>query len=177
MTIETSLHAFGEEERGLTRGVAATDDDDRRSGAQTSLDLGGRVVHAVVLEIRQARCVEPPVAGAAGDDHGAAGDLGSVGQADHQIAAGLAQLGRRARTGQPGAELLGLHDGSLSEVAAGDSRRKPEVVLDPRAGSGLAAGRDHLHDQGVETFRRAVDAGRETGRPAADDDEVEASLG
>ena len=52
---------------------------------------GGRVVHAVALEVGEAVDVESSVAGAGGDDHGAAGDLGSVGEADDEVSRLLPQ--------------------------------------------------------------------------------------
>ncbi len=89
---------LGEEQRGLAGGVAAADDHDRRAGALARLQLGGGVVHAAALELVEAGGVEPAVAGAGGGDHGAAGDLGAVGQADDEMPGLLAQR-RRPRTG------------------------------------------------------------------------------
>ena len=111
-----------------------------RPGALAGLDLGGRVVHALALEVVEAVDVESPVARAGGDDHGAPGDLGAVGQADDEVP-GLLPQRRWPRTGlvRCGAELLRLHERPLGEVAAGDAGREPEVVLDPRAGAGLSA--------------------------------------
>ncbi len=72
----------------------------------------------------------------------------------------LTQRRGRARAREVGAELLRLHDGSLGEVAAGDPSRKPEVVLDARAGPCLAPDGGHLDDQGSQSLGGAVDSRR-----------------
>ena len=122
--------------------------------------------------------VESPVARAGGDDHRASGDVGPVGRGGRRDAR-PPPAARSPRTGavRCGAELLRLHDGALGEVAAGDAGREAEVVLDPRAGPGLAADRDHLDAQRPQSLRRSVHRGREPGRTAADHDQVEAALG
>ena len=75
------------------------------------------------------------------------------------------------------AELLRLHERPLREVGAGDAGREAEVVLDPRAGAGLPAGRDPVDAQRSQSLGCAVHCGGEPGRSAADDDEVEAAIG
>src|SRR6266849_2160060 len=65
------------------------------------------------------------VAGPAGDDHRAPGDLGPVRQADHEMPGRLTQRGGRTRAGEVGAELLRLHNSPLGEVAAGDPIGNP----------------------------------------------------
>ena len=72
----------------------------------------------------------------------------------------LTQRRGRARAREVGAELLRLHDGSLGEVAAGDPGRKPEVVLDARAGPCLASDGGHLDDQGLQSLGGAIDSRR-----------------
>ena len=67
--------------------------------------------------------------------------------------------------------------GPLGEVAAGDPGREAEVVLDARAGPGLAPDGDHLDDQGSQSLGGAIDRRRQTGRPTTDDDEVETAVG
>ena len=102
MTKVTGLPRLGEEQSRLAGRVAAADDHDRRAGAEPGLHLGGRVVHAVALELLEPVDVEPPVARAAGDDHGAAGDIGAVGEADDEMPGLLTQTASR-RTGWSGA--------------------------------------------------------------------------
>ena len=65
---------------------------------------------------------------------------------------------------------VALRVSSVPEIAA----REAEVVLDPRAGPGLAARRPGLGDERPQPLRAAVDRGREAGRAAAEHDEVEA---
>jgi hypothetical protein len=89
----------------------------------------------------------------------------------------LPQPSGGARAGEVGAELLRLHDRPLGQLAARDPGREPEVVLDPRAGSCLAADRDHLDTQGPKPLGGAVDRGGQAGRAPTDDHEVEAPPG
>ena len=56
-----------------------------------------------------------------------------------------------------------------SSSRAGDARREAEVVLDPRALPGLAAGGLALDQHRAQPLRRAVDRGGQPGRAAADD--------
>jgi hypothetical protein len=70
------------------------------------------------------------------------------------------------------AELEGLRVGARRELLARDARREAQVVLDPGAQPGLAARRVELEHEDIESFGRAVDGGRESGRPGADDHDV-----
>ena len=65
---------------------------------------------------------------------------------------------------------VALRVSSLPEIPA----REAEVVLDPRARPGLAAGRPGLGDERAQALRAAVDRRRQPGRPGAEHDEVEA---
>ena len=56
--------------------------------------------------------------------------------------------------------------------APGEAHREAQVVLDPRALAGLAAGGLALDQRRPQPLRGAVDRGRQAGRPAADDHEV-----
>ncbi len=82
------------------------------------------------------------------------------------------ELGGALRDQHLGAELLRLGVGAPRQLLPGDARRKPEVVLDPRARPGLSARRVRFEHQHVQPFRRAVHRRREPGRSGADDDEV-----
>src|SRR5207248_346523 len=101
--------------------------------------------------------VESAVARAGGDDHRATGNVGSVRQVEDEMSGFFAEAGRRARTREMRAELLRLDHGALREVGTRDARREPEIVLDTRAGAGLAADRDHLDSERPEPFGCAVD--------------------
>ena len=77
-----------------------------------------------------------------------------------------------ARGVEPGAEAHRLDRGARDEVFTGDAVREPDVVLDARAGAGLAAGGDGVERDGRESLRGSVHRRRESGGPGADDDEV-----
>ena len=79
------------------------------------------------------------------------------------------------REHEAGAEEPGLLEGAVGEVAAGEPVREAEVVADPGAGAGLAAGTDGLDHRGLEPLRGGVDGRGEPGRPGADDDDVAAT--
>ena len=61
--------------------------------------------------------------------------------------------------------------------APGDAVGEAQVVLDPGALAGLAAGRGPLDQDGPQPLGRAVHGRAEAGRAAADDDEVVELLG
>src|SRR5262245_48873590 len=71
------------------------------------------------------------------------------------------------------AETPGLRDRPARQVVAAEARRKAEVVLDTRAQSRLASRRLAFHDHRAEPLRGAINARRQTGRPAADNYQVE----
>jgi hypothetical protein len=73
---------------------------------------------------------------------------------------------------QLGAEAAGLGGGAASQVGSADAGREAEIVLDLRAGPGLAARRILLDHQGAEPLRGTVDGGGKSRRTAAHDDEV-----
>ncbi|MFK4386087.1 hypothetical protein ABIA40_005495 [Bradyrhizobium sp. USDA 223] len=71
-----------------------------------------------------------------------------------------------------GAELLRLGEGAARQRLAGDAGREAQIVLDARAGAGLAAEGAGVDDRDRETFGRSVDRSREPRRPAADDGDI-----
>ena len=78
----------------------------------------------------------------------------------------------RRGDGQTRAELVGLQDRALGQLAAGDAGGKAEVVLDAHAAAGLAARRRALEHHRAQPFRGAVDGRGQPGRSGADDDQV-----
>ena len=70
------------------------------------------------------------------------------------------------------AEFLGLAECARRELLSRDPGGKAEVVFDAHAGAGLTAGRVRFDHQHVETFRRGIHRGAETGRTRADDHDV-----
>ena len=98
--------------------------------------------------------------------------LAAVGQR-HDAVRVLAPEPRDALADQHlGPEAAGLRHSPLREIRPCDAARKAQVVLDHRAGSGLAARRVLLDQQGVQPLGRRVHGVREPRRPAADDDDV-----
>src|SRR5262249_17994097 len=77
-----------------------------------------------------------------------------------------------ARGQQFGAELSGLPACPVGQLGAGHAVGKAEVVLDPGALARLAAGRRPFDQDGSQALRCPVDRGPESGRAAADDDQV-----
>ena len=71
-----------------------------------------------------------------------------------------------------GAEFLRLVEGARGQRLAGNAGRKTEIVLDPRAGAGLAAEGARIEHRDREAFGGRIDRGREPGRAAADDRDV-----
>ena len=60
--------------------------------------------------------------------------------------------GSRPRTG-------GLLTRTLGEICAADAFRKAEIVLDLRAGAGLAADGEAFDQDSLQAFRRAINGG------------------
>src|SRR6516225_3271894 len=71
------------------------------------------------------------------------------------------------------AEASRLNHRAAGQVRPTQSGRKPKVVLDPGTNSCLSPRRIPLNENGLETFRSSVNTGREPGRTAADNDQVE----
>src|SRR5579875_1807714 len=72
----------------------------------------------------------------------------------------------------PGPELLGLQEAPRRELGAAQAGREAEVVLDSRAGGGLAAHGDAVEQQGAQTFGGPVDGGGQPSGTGADDYDV-----
>ena len=170
--------AGGEEDRGLAGGVRAADDDHGLVRAGLGLDERGAVVDPLALQLGDPGRVEPPVGDAGGDQHAVAGELAAAGERDDALRSARLELVDLLDRQQLGAEAARLVVRAAGEVGAGEAVREAEVVLDPRALAGLAAGRLALHEHGAQPLGRAVHRRREPGRAAADDDQVvEVELG
>ena len=77
------------------------------------------------------------------------------------------------RRGGTRAELSRLRDRPYRQLGARDAGRKAQVVLDPPRRPRLAAQRAPFHHQGAEPFGGAVHGCAETGRAAADDEQID----
>ena len=78
-------------------------------------------------------------------------------------------------------ELQGLVEGAAGERLSRDARRKPQVILDPGGGSGLAAHRAPVEHDDRQPFGGGIDGGGQPRRPCAHDrhviDRVRVELG
>ena len=161
---------------GLAGGVGAADEVNLLLGAGHGFGLGGAVVDAGSGEAVRAGDVEQAVGDAGGDEADVAGELAVIAHADDVVAVLAADVGD-ALGEELGAEAVGLEEGALGELVAGEALGEAEIVLDARAGAGLAADGVGLDDKGAQAFGGAVDARGEPGGTGADDDDVvESSL-
>src|SRR5882724_1643217 len=162
----------GEEDRGLAGGVAAADHHHLRSPAERRLVQGRGVVDAGALELRAAFGPQPAVLGAGCDQQALGGDRLAALELQHRVGVDEGQADDRRGHGQARPELVGLEDGALRQLAAGQAGGEAQVVLDPHAAAGLAAGPGALQDDGVEPLGGAVDRRRQPRRPRPDHDQV-----
>ena len=133
------------------------------------------MVDAGAGEAVDVRGVEPAPARAGRDDDGARERVLAVVEVDADQALGPArELDRAVEARQHRVEAARLQRGLARQLGARDAGREADVVLDPGARAGLAAGRPGLGDERPQPLRAAVDGGREPGGPAAEHDEVEA---
>jgi hypothetical protein len=157
---------------GLSRRVAAADDEDAPARERRRLGRGGPVVHAGSRVLRDAGRRMFAVLHARRREHRAGDELPAV--RERQALVSRFEGNARHLEGHDHlrAEPLGLRDRATGQLAAGDARREPEVVLDLRAGARLAAGRVPFEEQRLQSLGRAVDRGGEPRGSRADDDQV-----
>jgi hypothetical protein len=161
-----------EEDRRLTGGVRAADDEDLLVAAILRFGHRRAVIDAGAGEPLHPRRVEFPVRDAAGDEDRVRGDLGAVLQ-HHVLVRSLdAQTGYLLRCDQLRPEAVRLHDRASGEVPSAQTLGKTEVVLDARAHAGLSARRLAFDEGGAQTLGGPVDRRRQTGRTAAHDDQI-----
>src|SRR5581483_7360818 len=70
------------------------------------------------------------------------------------------------------AEVLRLAQRAFAQLVTGDPAGEAEIVLDARAGSGLASNRAALDEQNLQSFGRAVDRSRKPRRTGAHDHHI-----
>ena len=164
-----------EVDRRLPRRVAAADDDHVLVAAALGVGRHRRVVDAGAAEAVDALGLQLPPARARGHHDGAGEHVLAVVEVDaHETLGPVGQLDGAVEARQHRVEAARLQRRLARQLDAGDPGREAEVVLDPRAGPGLAARRPRLGDERPQALRAAVDRGREPGRPGAEHDEVEA---
>ena len=136
--------------------------------------LGRRraVVDAAADQIVGAGRLELAIADPGGQHHRVGQHRAAV--VEGHLAGGALRLEADDRSGgqQLGAEAERLPPGPVGQLIAGHAVGKAEVVLDPRALAGLAAGRRPFHDDGLQSLRGRVHRRAEPGRAAADDHQV-----
>ena len=171
------LGVLGQIDGRLTGRIAAADHRHFRPLAQPGLHRRGAEIDAAPLEPLGVVQRQAAVSGAGGDDHRARPHHVVVPHIDHIGTLGAVQPQGRPGGGQRGAELLGLHEGALGQVAAGDAGGKAQVVLDLGTGAGLAARCDGIHGHDVQPFGGGIDRRRQPGRPGADHQHVVDAVG
>ena len=160
----------GEEQRRLARRVAGADDVDVDAVRARTPRCARRRRRCPCRRAARSRPCELTPRHPGGEDDRP--------RAQHVAAVEVDLAGRRIDPlDRAGDEDLRAEPARLLQRAAGelvprDAGGEAEVVLDPRGGAGLAAGRLALDDDRAQPLRRAVDRGREAGGSGADDDGV-----
>src|SRR4029077_4526010 len=116
----------GEKDDGLAGGIAATDDDHVRSRTHLRFDGSCSVVDPAAFELRAAFDVEDAVVGSGGDQQALARDRLAAFDVHHRVNVCEVQAGNGWGYGQARAEFVGLHDGALRQLAAGDAGGETE---------------------------------------------------
>ena len=160
----------GEEVALLDGGVAAADHRQVLTLEEGAV-ADGAVAHASTPELLFAGDLEVPRQAAGRDDQGAAAQLAAGLEADDLGVAVDVDLLHRLEVADLEAELARVLAHLRREVRSED-RLKPGVVLDELGVQQLAAKRPAVEQHGLEVHPRGVEAGREAGGAAADDDHV-----
>ena len=161
--------------RRLAGRVAASDHDHVLAAAALGVGRHGGVVDAGAREPRDVVGRELAPARPGGDDDRAGERVLAVVEVDADEPLGAArELDRAVEARQDRVEAPRLQRRLARQLGAGDPGGEAEVVLDPRARPGLAAGRPRLGHERPQPLGPAVDGGREPRGPAAEHDEVEA---
>src|SRR5436190_1448681 len=98
--------------------------------------------------------------------------LGAALRAHDAVVAFLADPRDLSRRDHLDVEALRLLHEPLAEIAAGESRGKARVIVEPLSERGLAAERGSLEHERRHAFARRVERRRESRGTAADHDEV-----
>src|SRR6266550_4279964 len=163
---------LGEGHRSLSRRVAAANDANLFTGAQLRLDERGAVVHAGIFELRNILQRKLPVFCAGRNDDRTREDLRTVIGFDDVLPRVAPEPLCSLRDHQVRAEFQRLRVRARRQLLTRDPGGKPEVVLDPRARSGLSSRSTSFQHQHVEAFRCRVHSCGETRRSGSDDHRV-----
>ena len=129
------------------------------------------VGHPAPEEFLLSRNTQRPQRGAGGHYHGFAKIAVSAITGDPQVFTVRGHAGRRVHQ-HLDAGVHRLFLGGGSEFIAGDPLGKTGIVLDPFQVDDLSARHHLLHDGGIQTVPRRVDAGGQASHAAADDNYV-----
>ena len=155
----------GQVDRRLAGRVGAADDVHVLAGAAVRLGEGGAIEDAAPGEFVRARGRQLPVRNAGGQDHGVRADRPAISEPDAAPRPGHLKPDDISGGEHLGAELAGLAPGPVGQLRARDAVREAQVVLDPRALPGLAAGRGALDQDRPQSLGRAVHGGTQAGPP------------
>ena len=166
---------LGQVQGRLPGRVAAADHDDVAALHLPRHGGRGTVVDAAAQEGVQGGHPQPAVGDACGEDDRPGADPGS---ADEHVMVGgfpgrgVLDVGDRAARVELCPEPQRLNAGALRQPHPRNAAREPQIVADHRTGSGLAADRLRLDDDGVQSLGRRVHRRRQPGRTCADDHHV-----
>jgi len=158
----------------LAGAVGAADDEQFLVGVAV-LERGRPVGHTVAQVGHDVGDGEPTVAHAGGEHDRTGGELvtGVVDDGDESGVPVTADAAGHDRGEHLGAEAPSLLDHPVGQVLARHAAGEAGVVLDVRAGTGLAPETlVAVEQQRVDLLTAGVDRGRKSGRAATDDDEI-----
>ena len=162
----------GKMQRGLRGGIAGADDHDMLVAAKLGFACAGAVIDAGAEQPVLVGQAKTAILDPRGADRDAGNDPGAVVEVDHAPAGGELAAHAGAVNQDLGPELRGLLARTLGELGAADPIRKTEIVLDLRAGAGLAADGEAFDEHGLQPLGGAIDRGAQPGRAGAVDGEV-----
>ena len=161
--------------RGLAGRVAPADHDDVLVAEALGVGRHGRVVEAGPAVAVGVGDRELAPAGARRDQHGPPQDVLAVVEVDAREPLGaVGELDCPVEARQHRVEAARLERRGAGQLRTRDPGGEPEVVLDAAAHARLPARPPRLGDEGAQALRAAGDGRGQPGRPAAEDDQVEA---
>ncbi len=163
---------FGKMHGGLTGGIGAADDVNGFASTSDGFRSSAAIVDAGALEAIDAGNIQRAPLNAHRQEQSVAGNFGAIGEFDEAIGAVDAKADHILRRENFDAEAAGLRHGAESQVGAGESRGKAEIVFDARAEAGLAAGRFALDHHRAQAFGCAINGRGEARWAAADDGQI-----
>ena len=162
-----------EVQRSLSSRVRAAEDVDVAAGHGRRLRSRTAVEDAGAVQRLERRDAESAVAGAGRQEHRAGSHAAAVGERDEEPVVLAPKVGHPLHEREVRPEDPRLLVCLLSQAPTADPSREAEVVANQRTGGCLAPNPAFVDDQGAESFRGAIHGCRQTGRPGADDHEVE----